>query len=117
MPAANYPIYIEKNAYLQESFTYKIGASPVNLTGYTAQMDFKEDKDDSGTFLSISTDDYITLGGAAGTIVISVPVASLSGITATKGYYDLLLVNGSGVITRLFYGEVTIIDGITSYSG
>jgi len=109
------PITIEQGANFQLTLTWTDAAGAlVNLTGYTARMKVKTTY--GGTqLLSITSSDSITLGGAAGTITINVPAATTAALTApAEGVYDLELVSGAGVVTRLVEGEVRITPEVTT---
>jgi hypothetical protein len=55
----------------------------------------------------------LTLGGAAGTIVITLTATQTAALTAGNYVYDLELVSGAGVVTRLVQGNVTVTAEIT----
>ena len=86
--------------------------SPINLTSYTARMFLKRAVTDTTSLFDLTTvNSRIALGGAAGTITLSVSAtdtASLSG----EYVYDLELVNGS-VVKRLLQGRVKVDDEVT----
>jgi hypothetical protein len=81
--------------------------TPINLTGYTARMKLKSDF--GGTALvSLTETDGLTLGGASGTIAISISPTLTGALCDTepkKGVYDLELVSSGGVVTRLLEGR------------
>jgi hypothetical protein len=87
------------------------GRQPVDLTGYTAAMQFR-------TFPLSPTVEYdasgnLTLGGPLGTIALSIPATATEGFTWWAGVYDLLLTDPSGNVTPLLSGTVTIIPSVT----
>jgi hypothetical protein len=56
----------------------------------------------------------ITLGDAAGTITLSATATVTAALTAPfSGVYDLELVSGGGVVTRLLEGSATISPEVT----
>lgn len=119
MPAGNYNFTIEQNAQFLRVLTYKdpTGAL-VNLTGYTAKMQIKTSSNPIPLLTLTTTPDaqgnVITLGGAAGTITITINVVTLAAFTFSEARYDLLLTNPSSVPTRLLKGDVSLSPGTTS---
>ena len=75
---------VEQGVTFVQNMTWKIDSNAVNLSGYTARMNVRTSR--SGRVpanilvLAITSDDAITLGGAAGTIRIDLinPLDSLS---------------------------------------
>lgn len=90
-------------------------SNPIDLTGYSARMHVRETKDAVSTIVELtSADSKITLGGALGTITLALTPAQTQALTPVKGaYYDLLLEDGSGVVTRFAEGRVEISEGVT----
>lgn len=123
--------------------THLSGGSAVDLTGYTARMKIKRDVQ-SGTeaFLSTGADKNggtITLGGAQGTITLSMTAAEsaalggstlnwhwmdeagLTGERRTRAHdrelkfiYDLEIVDGDGAVTRVLEGRVLVYREVSS---
>lgn len=114
MPAAVYGITIEQGTTFQFAVTYRDSDGVlVNLTGYTARMQIRERVSSTTTLLDVSTSDYITLGGAAGTVTVSVPAATTAAMDFTRGVYDLEIESSSGVVTRLLQGDVEFSKEVT----
>lgn len=86
--------------------------TPVNLTGYSAAMQIRAFPL-SPTILYDASDD-ITLGGAAGTISLTITAATTEGFGWFSGVYDLLLTDPSGNVIRLLSGGVTVSPGVTT---
>ena len=79
----------------------------INLTGYTARMDLRRKPTDTSASLSLTTaNSRIVLGGALGTITLSISATDTAGLTGVY-VYDLELVNGSNV-KRLLQGQIQI---------
>jgi hypothetical protein len=55
----------------------------------------------------------IALGGAAGTITLSISATDTEALTSGRAVYDLELVSGSGIVTRLLQGVATISRNVT----
>lgn len=87
---------------------------PRDLTGYSALMQVRE-VPGSRVMLTLSSeagqDGLITLGGALGTVTLSLPDTVVYDFK--KGQYDLLLIPPEGSARRLVEGEVVVKPGIT----
>lgn len=116
MSAGIYNFTWEQGATVSETLYWKVGdpAVPVDLTGFTARMSLKS----QGTqALSLTTENSrITLGGAAGSIVLSVDATTAATLVAGSYAYDLELVSGDvvPVVTRLLKGFVKVPSNITT---
>jgi len=112
MAAGVYDFTIEKGATFVRTVTWYSNAAmttPVVLTSYTAAMKIRR-VDTRAVVATSATDITLTLGGAAGTIVISLSSATTTALTETTPgelYYDLELTL-SGITTRLLHGTVTV---------
>ena len=117
------------------SFTWTklSGGSAVNLTGYSARMSVRTHF--GGTqevYLSDGSDadgGTITLGGAAGTVVLTMTAAETAALAdAITGWiddpaaeagprvayiYDLELVTGAGAVTRELEGRLVVLREVT----
>ena len=86
----------------------------VDLTGYTARMQIRETAKDAAQIIELTTENgRIALGGALGTITLSIAVADTEAITDERGAYDLELINPSTEVTRLIKGQVTFPSNVT----
>lgn len=115
MAAATHNITIEQGATFRLDLLWKDSTgAPVNLSGYSARMQVRQKITDTAKLLDLSTGNgAITLGGAAGTISVVAAATATDDITAKQGVYDLELESGSGVVTRLVQGCVTISPEVT----
>jgi hypothetical protein len=108
--AGIYDVTLEQGATFTRTITYNTSAgSPVDLTGFTAEMDLRPSYNSSTVVLTLTTaNGRIALGGAAGTITLTVTAADMAALTApADGVYDLELSSG-GSVTRLLQGTWTI---------
>lgn len=118
MPAGNHTIFIEQGATFEETFTWKIKDpygvfQPVNLTGYTARMHVRESYDSDAIVLELTTSNGgITLGGAAGTIMLTVSATETAALPNGYYVYDIELVNGA-TVERKLKGQVVIDPEVT----
>jgi hypothetical protein len=75
----------------------------------------RETYSSASAILTLTTENGgITLGGAAGTITLSATAIVTAALTAPfSGVYDLELVSGGGVVTRLLEGVATVSPEVT----
>lgn len=110
----NYDLTLYQGATFSQYFTWKNSdGSPVDLTGFSARMMARETLD-SQAFLTLTTaNGGITLGGTAGTILLTLNPADSAAISASAGVYDLELVSGSGDVQRLLQGNIYVSREVT----
>lgn len=114
MAATTYDILIEQGATFSQVITYKESGVAINLTGYTARMQVRATLEAATALIELTTaNGRITLGGSAGTITITISATDSAALTAGRGVYDLELVSGSGIVTRLLQGVATISRNVT----
>lgn len=113
MAAGSYNILIEQGATYDQTFTMTRDGSPVNLTGYTARMQFRVSAATSSITFDVATSGTFTLGGALGTIRVQISATATSGIVAGTYVYDLEIQSGTGVVTRLLQGQVVVSPEVT----
>jgi len=95
-------------------WTESDGVTPVNLTGYTAEMDIRASYDDPNTIIQLdTTNGRITLGGTAGTIQLLISAADTAALDFTSAVYDLELTAPDGTVTRLMEGGVSFSPEVT----
>lgn len=87
---------------------------PVDLTSFTARMMIRGSIDDTDPLVTLTTENGgITLGSADGTITLLITATATAALTFDTAVYDLELVDGSGVVTRLLSGNVTLSKEVT----
>jgi hypothetical protein len=84
---------------------------PVDLTGYTAQMQIKAFPLAPAVLYDASAD--LVLGGTAGSITLTISASDTETFTWWQGVYDLLLTSAGGQVTRLLSGLVTVSPAVT----
>ena len=106
MTAGIYHIVMEQGSTFSRVITYKDSSGDlVNLSAHTARMHLRKSVDDSVTVLELTTENgRITLGGASGTITLTVSATDTALLNAVDGVYDLELINGD-VIEKLLAGQ------------
>lgn len=78
-----------------------------DLTGYTARMHVRRRHSDDDALIELTTaNGRISLGGTAGTIILTLTPTDLDGVPSVVGVHDLELVDGAGAVTRLVEGEI-----------
>ena len=103
-----------KGSTFSRTLTWKVSGSPVNLTNYTARMQARTSHVSGTVVLDLTTaNSKITLGGAAGTITLSLSATDTAAITAQSLSYDLELVSAGGVVTRLVEGQIVLTPEVT----
>lgn len=120
MTAAKKDLYIEQGATFGLSFAWHEGDSetpgdPVNLTGAVARMQIR--KTQQAPSLVDATSDgvspKIVLGGAAGTIAVTLSDEDTDLLTSKSMLYDLEVEMPDGTVYRLLQGKVTVDPNIT----
>lgn len=113
---ASHDLCIPQGASWSRVFTWKTGspAAAVNLTGYTARMHFRTSYSAASATLELTTgNNRIALGGALGTITLTLTATETAALAAGRYVYDLELVSGGGLVTRLVEGIVTVSPEVT----
>lgn len=115
MPAGKLDLYIEQGATFLKSLLWKTSDDdPIDLTDYTARMQIREKLKDENPVIELTTENNrIILGGEEGTITLTISADDTSDLTIKKGVYDLELVSGGGVVTRLLEGAITVAPEVT----
>jgi phage tail sheath gpL-like len=86
---------------------------PVNLTGYTAAMQLRQNYNSATADLTLTTaNGGITIVGATGTITITATATQTGLLDAGLYVYDLELTSGSN-ISRLIQGQLTVAEQVT----
>lgn len=111
--AGYYDIVADQGATFSLVLTWKDSSGdPVSLVGWTARMQLRSSRQSDLVALELTTaNGRITLGGAAGTVTLSVTAADMD-IAQDAYRYDLELVNGS-TVERLLMGTFTVRGEVT----
>jgi hypothetical protein len=123
MGAATYKIIAEQGATYAKVFTLRDSAGAlINLTGYTARLQVRENYAAAAALLDLTTENGgIALGGAGGTVSLLITAAQLAAIVAPDEpgtppalvcVYDLELCYGASV-TRLLQGKFLVMREVT----
>jgi len=113
--AGLYNITCQQGATFQRQITWTDSAKdPYNLTGYTARMQVRANTSSNTVIIELTTENNrITLGGATGTVDLLISAANTATLTAGQYVYDLELVSGGGVVTRLLEGNFKVSAEVT----
>jgi len=110
MSAGYHHFVIEQGATFGQVLTLKDSSGTViNLTGYSsAEMDLRENPESSSVIMTLTTSNSrIALGGAAGTVTLSISATDTANLSTGDGVYDLEIVTGSSVY-RILEGTYSV---------
>lgn len=113
--AEEYDITIEQGATFQLQITWKDRDDiAIDLTGFTARMQIRRRVGADEVLVEATTENgYIALGGATGTVEISIPADVTEALNFKRGVYDLELESSGGIVTRLIQGCVYVSREVT----
>jgi hypothetical protein len=113
--AGTYDMVIDQGATLSRTLTWRDSKrDPYNITGYTARMHVRTTVTSTGIILVLTTQNgRIALGGAAGTVTLTVAAADTAVLAAGRYVYDLELVSSAGVVSRLVEGAFVVRPEVT----
>jgi Na+/serine symporter len=115
MPANQYTLEVQQGA--TKTFVATMNqpgtSTPVNLTSYTAAMKIRPSWDSATVSLSLTNGSGITLGGALGTITVTLTAAQTAALGGTivrnAAYvYDLEVTSAGGEVTKVARGTCLI---------
>jgi len=113
MSAGKHNFYCEQGATFSSVLTWKDeNGNPINVTGYAAQMQVRS-KPCTDAILTLSnTNGKIALGGALGTITLTLAASETDDLKPGTYIYDLEM-SQSGTVTRLIEGSFTVSPEVT----
>tara|TARA_R110000744_G_C18911767_1_gene510658 strand:- start:151 stop:504 length:354 start_codon:yes stop_codon:yes gene_type:complete len=117
MSAGYHHFIIEQGATFGQTLKLTDSANTViNLTGYSSgSMSLKQTPDATANVIQLLTSNgRMTLGGSAGTVTLLISASDTANLTPDDGVFDLEIVSGSGIITRLIEGTYSIRRNITT---
>lgn len=122
MIAGKHDFVIEQGAIFSETVTYlDSSGDPVDLTGYKAEMNIRTNKADTSTIVKLlstgagASDGTITLGGAAGTLVLYIKASLTRAMTLDRAYYDIELSPG-GTDPNTADDTIRLLEGVITLS-
>lgn len=115
--AATTDLVIDQFATFKTAFRWqtKGTGTPVNLTGYSAQMQIRRTPADATALVSLTSaaNGGITIEGTEGRVNIEISAATTSNLAPGRYVYDLVLTDLSSKKKRLVEGVVIVDAGVT----
>jgi len=85
-----------------------------DLTGYTGRAQIRASRENSATIASLtSANSGIVIDAANGAVGMRISATDTAALDFNCAVYDLELIDGSGVVTRLMYGDVKLFKETT----
>jgi hypothetical protein len=113
MAAATHNLTIDQGATWRVNLLYKDSAgSPINLTGYSAQLQLRTSYDAASASLNLTTGSGITITANTGAIAIVATATQTGALVAGDYVYDLEITL-SGEVTRLIQGRAIVRPQVT----
>lgn len=119
MPAKVIDITIEQGAQFSPTFTWTDdNGDPVDLTGYTAKMEIRKEKDKTSAKIITLTDSGggIDINGTEGEVTPIIDASETAELGFLWAWYDLQLTppDNSEAVKRLVQGRVEFDKSVTS---
>jgi hypothetical protein len=111
MKDVNYNIIQGDSFILNLTYTDS-SASPINLTGYTASMEIRDQPGGRILCASASISDGITVSASSGTIAINLTPAKTANFNLPKSAYQLQISSAGGTKTTLLTGWFNVNAGV-----
>lgn len=111
MSAGLHDFEIEQGTTFTKDVVYKPGGVAANLTGYTATLIAKCNKQDAEKVLDLSTPTEIILTPLTGTLTISLTATETAALSFKNAYYELVIINGA-YKKRILEGKITLSPGV-----
>lgn len=113
MAAGLYDFLVEQGAYFERELTVRDADGEFrDLDGFTARMSFRRRIQDTEPYFTATTENGLITLGTDGGILIVIP-SEITATFASKGVYDLELVDEFGEVERLLEGEVRFSREVT----
>jgi len=114
MALATYDIAADQGSDFSTVITYSDDAAAlVNLTGCTGRMQVRKFAGSPAANITLTNGSGVTLGGAAGTITITISSAALSQVPAGAYVYDVEIVDTSSKVLKVISGSFTVSAEVT----
>ena len=82
-----------------------------DLTGYTARMQIRRTIDSTSIMLTCTTENG-RISIEDGTITLTIP-ANVTSTLTSSGVYDIEIIDGSGIVSRVVQGTMTLSPEVT----
>ena len=111
--SAKYNLVCEQATTFNFLFTINNNNTPLNLTGYTGVMTVRPFVGATTTTVVASTaNGRMVLGGALGTVTVTIDATTTGAIAAGRYSYDLVLTTGA-TVTRYLEGKFIVTGAVT----
>ena len=91
-----------------------IATAPVNVTGYTAELQMRSLPQDPTAVLTLtSASGAISITGASGEFAVHATAAQTRAIDEGTYYYDIEITSSTGIVTRLAQGQIVVTPEVT----
>lgn len=91
-----------------------IATAPVNVVGYTAELQIRSLPSDPTAVLTLtSAAGQIAITGASGQFAVHATAAQTGAIDEGTYYYDIEITSQAGIVTRLAQGQVVVTPEVT----
>jgi hypothetical protein len=116
--AGTYNINCDQGATFSRTITWKDSANTAyNIAGYTARMQVRTAANANSVIVSLTTENSrIAVGNTANTagqVTLTIDANTTANLTPGLYVYDLELVSGGGVVTRLIEGNFKVKAEVT----
>jgi hypothetical protein len=93
---------------------WKINNSYVNVTGYTADMQVRQDVDSASIIVELSTSNgRIVAGTTDGKFTLTLTAAETAALPPGNYVYDLEVTSTGGTVTKILTGGFAVIAEVT----
>jgi hypothetical protein len=91
-----------------------IATSPVNVTGYSAELQMRSLPSDPTAVLTLtSAAGEITVSGVSGQFAVHATAAQTRAIDEGTYYYDIEITSDQNIVTRLAQGQIVVTPEVT----
>lgn len=114
MNPGRYNINVYKGTTFSLAPAWKIDNLPVNITGYTADMQVRATAD-SAIIVELSTSNgRAVISGALGQTTLKLTATETAALAAGNYFYDLNLTSPSAVVTKILQGSFVVEESVTN---
>lgn len=90
-----------------------MATAPVNVSGYTAELQVRCLPSDPTAVLTLNTTSGITVTGLSGEFACHATANQTRAIDEGTYYYDIEITSGAGIVTRLAQGQIIVSAEVT----
>jgi hypothetical protein len=111
---AYYEFRVRQGRTFDPVLTWKDSAGqPIDLTGWDAKVQVRENVDDDDPLLELTVGSGITLGGGAGTIALLRSATEMAAVEPGRYSYSLAMTSPGGIQDDLLYGSFVVEEEAT----